>query len=273
MSRTLPAATEAGMSNGGHRHKGWMQIVGWTICGPLFCVLVALGYNVMTFASFPVEIGLRAAFAAIVVPLGLATPFFFYFSIKLGELASANRQLSLLAATDGLTSCLNRTAFTALVEARLEALVPKGDQVHGALLIIDADNFKQINDRFGHHNGDIALTLIARAIRSSVRSGDNVGRLGGEEFGVFLPIVDRYGAEIVAERLRRAVEKLAFVADGHRHQLSVSVGGVVFDRRTGFEDLFKLADERLYVAKNEGRNTVRLIGCATSGSGFAILDA
>ena len=257
----------------GHGLKGWMRIAGWTVFGPLFCVLVARSYNIMTFAPFPTEIRVRAAFAAVVVPLGLATPFFFYFSLKLRELASANRQLSLLAATDGLTNCLNRTAFTALVEARLEALVPQGDHVHGALLIIDADNFKQINDRFGHHNGDIALTLIARAVRSSVRAGDNVGRLGGEEFGVFLPIVDRYGAEIVAERLRRAVEKLAFVADGHHHQLSVSVGGVVFDRRTGFEDLFKMADEQLYAAKDEGRNTVRLIGCATSGAGFAILDA
>ncbi|WP_338610471.1 GGDEF domain-containing protein [Pelagibacterium nitratireducens] len=261
------------MRIGGPRLKGWMPIAGWTVCGPLFCVLVALGYNVVTFAAFPMEIQIRAVFAAIVVPLGLAAPFFLYFSLKLRELASANRQLGLLAATDGLTNCLNRTAFTALVEARLEALVPQGDHVHGALLIIDADNFKQVNDRFGHHNGDIALTLIARAIRSSVRAGDNVGRLGGEEFGVFLPVVDRYGAETVAERLRRAVEKLAFVADGHRHQLSVSVGGVVFDRRTGFEDLFKLADERLYAAKNEGRNTVRLIGCTNSGAGFAILDA
>lgn len=261
------------MSIGGHRLKEWIPIAAWTACGPLFCVLVALGYNIMTFASFPLEIRVRAILAAIIVPFGLATPFFFYFSIKLRELASANRQLSLLAATDGLTNCLNRTAFTALVEARLEALVPQGDHVHGALLVIDADNFKQINDRFGHHNGDIALTLIARAIRSSVRAGDNVGRLGGEEFGVFLPVVDRYGAETVAERLRRAVEKLAFVADGHHHQLTVSVGGVVFDRRTGFEELFRLADERLYAAKNEGRNTVRLIGCATSGAGFAILDA
>lgn len=261
------------MSIGGHRLKEWIPIAAWTACGPLFCVLVALGYNIMTFAGFPSEIRVRAALAAIIVPFGLAAPFFFYFSIKLRELASANRQLSLLAATDGLTNCLNRTAFTALVEARLEALVPQGDHVHGALLVIDADNFKQINDRFGHHNGDIALTLIARAIRSSVRAGDNVGRLGGEEFGVFLPVVDRYGAETVAERLRRAVEKLAFVADGHHHQLTVSVGGVVFDRRTGFEELFRLADERLYAAKNEGRNTVRLIGCATSGAGFAILDA
>ncbi|UYQ73984.1 GGDEF domain-containing protein [Pelagibacterium flavum] len=261
------------MSIGGHRLKEWIPIAAWTACGPLFCVLVALGYNIMTFAGFPSEIRVRAALAAIIVPFGLATPFFFYFSIKLRELASANRQLSLLAATDGLTNCLNRTAFTALVEARLEALVPQGDHVHGALLVIDADNFKQINDRFGHHNGDIALTLIARAIRSSVRAGDNVGRLGGEEFGVFLPVVDRYGAETVAERLRRAVEKLAFVADGHHHQLTVSVGGVVFDRRTGFEELFRLADERLYAAKNEGRNTVRLIGCATSGAGFAILDS
>jgi diguanylate cyclase (GGDEF)-like protein len=250
-----------------------MRIAAWTVGGPLFCVVVALSYNKMTFATFPAEIRLRAAFVAVVVPLGLATPFFFCFSIKLRNLASANRQLSLLAATDGLTNCLNRTAFTVLVKAQLEALVPQGDHVHGALLIIDVDNFKQINDRFGHHNGDVALALIARAICASVRAGDSVGRLGGEEFGVFLPVVDRYGAENLAERLRHSVEKLAFVADGHRHQLSVSVGGVAFDRRTGFEELFKLADERLYAAKKEGRNTVRLVGCATSEAGFAIPDA
>src|SRR5690606_41976328 len=113
---------------------------------------------------------------------------------------------------------------------------------------------------------------LARAIRASVRSGDNVGRLGGEEFGVFLPGVDRLNAEIVAERLRRAVERIAFVADDRHHGLTVSVGGVVFDRRTQFEDLFRLADERLYAAKHEGRNTVRIVAKGSEPA-FAILDA
>ncbi|WP_417581932.1 GGDEF domain-containing protein [Pelagibacterium sp.] len=260
------------MEVGSQGHKGWIRIASWTISGPVFCVLAALVYNSVTFASFAPEIRHQATISAVVVSLGLATPLFLYFSIKLGELASANRQLSLLAATDGLTNCLNRTAFTALVEARLEARVPHGDHVLGALLVIDADNFKQVNDRFGHQNGDLALTLIARAIRSSVRAGDIVGRLGGEEFGVFLPVADRSGADAVAERLRRAVEHLTFVANGHHRQLSVSVGGIVFDHRTGFEELFKLADERLYAAKTAGRNTVRITGCEMAEGDFAILD-
>lgn len=250
-----------------------LRIAAWTMIGPLFCVLVALGYNSVTFAPYGSDIRFQAALSAIVVPLGLAIPFFFCFSIKLGELAAANRKFALMASTDGLTHCLNRNAFTALVEARLESIVPEGDQIHGALLVVDVDNFKQINDRFGHHNGDAALTLIARAIRASVRSGDNVGRLGGEEFGVFLPGVDRFGAETAAERLRRSVEKIAFFANGQHHKLTVSVGGVVFDRRRQFEELFQLADERLYAAKREGRNTVRLATPSPDDVRFAILDA
>lgn len=259
------------MDIGAHPRTGFLQIAGWTVLGPLFCVVVALGYNSVTFAPFAAEIRARALFAALIVPLGLAGPFFFYFSLKLRELGGLNRKLGLLAATDGLTHCLNRAAFTALVEGRLETLVPEGDHIYGALLVIDVDKFKQINDRFGHHEGDVALALIARAIRTSVRAGDNVGRLGGEEFGVFLPGVDRFGAETVAERLRRAVEKIAFVADRRHHALTVSVGGVVFDRRTQFGELFKLADERLYVAKHEGRNTVRMVASGDEPA-FAILD-
>src|SRR5690606_12964262 len=151
--------------------SGFWQIAAWTVFGPLFCVVVALGYNNVTFAPYSAEIRAQALLSAIVVPLGLATPFFFYFSLKLRELAGANRKLSLLAATDGLTRCLHRSAFTALVEARLDMLVPEGDEVHGAFLVIDVDHFKQINDRFGHHHGDRALALIARAIRASVRAG------------------------------------------------------------------------------------------------------
>lgn len=256
-----------------HSIRGWVTILGWTLMGPLFCCVVALAYNHVSFARFPADVRQEAFVAAIVVPLGIAMPFFFYFSLKLRELASVNRSLGVLAATDGLTRCLNRGAFTALVQARLNALVPRGSTLCGALLVIDADRFKDVNDRFGHHNGDVALTLIARAIRSSVRTGDTVGRLGGEEFGVFLPGVDRIGAQLVAERLRRSVETIPFVADGLAHRLTVSVGGVVFENRAQFEELFRQADERLYVAKREGRNTVRLAGLSPSTSGFAIAEA
>lgn len=240
----------------------WRRILPWAVLGPLGCVCVAAAYTAIAFEKFDEAVFAHAMTTAVIVPLALGVPLFLMFSIKLSELAEANRKLGIVAATDGLTACLNRMAFTTLVETRLDG------GMTGALLLIDADHFKRINDCFGHHNGDRALTLIAHAIRASVRRGDAVGRLGGEEFGVFLPGVDREAAKIVAERLRRTVAVTAFVADGMPCELSVSVGGVVFDARSTFEDLFRLADARLYRAKQEGRNRVSLAGYVPDRRGF-----
>ena len=82
-----------------------------------------------------------------------------------------------VASTDALTACLNRGAFTTLVDGHLERLPGMGGARQGALLVIDADHFKSINDRYGHHCGDDALRAIADAIRSSVRKGDLIRRL------------------------------------------------------------------------------------------------
>ncbi len=135
----------------------------------------------------------------------------------------------------------------------------------GALLVIDADHFKAINDRFGHGQGDEALRIISRAIRNSVRGGDLVGRLGGEEFGVFLPGANEMNAADVAERIRRAIADAAFLPNGARCPLSVSVGGAVYEVRIDFSDLFRVADQRLYEAKEAGRNRVQLSSAAKAG--------
>lgn len=238
--------------------EDWYRIGLWTLCGPLLCIAIAVAYNGIVFAGDLPDIRHRAMMAAIVVPSVLGIPLFLCFSLKLCELAAVNRRLGVVAATDGLTNCLNRNAFAEMVDLRIENLLSAGKCPYGALLIVDADHFKQINDRFGHQHGDTALAAMAQAIRSSVRSGDSVGRLGGEEFGVFLPGVDRHAAQAVAERLRQSVEAVPFSANGERHRLSVSVGGVVFDGEARFSLLFPQADERLYLAKREGRNCVRL---------------
>lgn len=124
--------------------------------------------------------------------------------------------------------------------------------------MIDADHFKKINDRFGHYEGDVALKVIAQAIRSTVRRTDLVGRLGGEEFGVFLPGASQSGARMVAERIRQNDSRAAFRPASKAWQLSVSVGCAAFERRIGFSVLFRIADERLYEAKSAGRNRVML---------------
>jgi diguanylate cyclase (GGDEF)-like protein len=131
-------------------------------------------------------------------------------------------------------------------------------RAQGALLIIDADNFKTVNDRYGHDRGDEALVKIASTIKSTLRSPDIVGRLGGEEFGVFLPGVGPDQAKLVAERIRQSVSSADFAPSGKPHQLSVSVGGAVFDGQLPFAELFRLADQQLYVAKRDGRNRVSM---------------
>ena len=158
--------------------------------------------------------------------------------------------MSILASTDSLTAVLNRGAFTMLVEAYLNDARTQARDTQGALLIIDADHFKTINDTYGHDRGDEALKIIAGAIQGVLRGADIVGRIGGEEFGVFLPGATPRVTETVAERIRTSVNVAEFMPVGSKPvELSVSVGGATFAQRVGFTDLFRVADERLYDAK------------------------
>jgi diguanylate cyclase len=232
------------------------SVARWTVFGPLACAIVALLYSAIAFADLGPQALQRALISALIIPVLVGAPLFFYFSMRLRGLAVTNRKLGLVARTDSLTSCLNRGAFTARVETVLEdERGPKS----GALLMIDADNFKLINDLYGHDIGDEALALLARAIRSSLRAGDLLGRMGGEEFGVFLPGLDQNDTETMAERIRLAVQTLNFAPAGQPHELTVSIGGAVFSTSTNFAELFRIADQRLYGAKHSGRNQAYIV--------------
>jgi diguanylate cyclase (GGDEF)-like protein len=235
---------------------GWSSVAKWTIFGTLGCVAVSVGFNMVMFDDLGSKALSRSIMSATVLPVLLGVPLFFYMSMRMRGLAISNLRLGLVARTDSLTSCLNRGAFTAKVTTQLERtdLRPSG-----ALLMIDADNFKAINDLFGHDAGDEALTIIARSIRSTLRAGELVGRMGGEEFGVYLPGVDYRRAEIVAERIRRSINLAIFTPDGRPRQLSVSIGGAVFEGPASFSELFRIADQRLYNAKDTGRNRVTVV--------------
>ena len=115
-----------------------------------------------------------------------------------------------------------------------------------------------MNDRFGHDSGDQALIAIANSIKAMVREPDLVGRIGGEEFGVFLPDANPEQAESVAERIRQAVGSARFAPAGAMHRLSVSVGGAVFSDQLPFAQLFRLADHQLYLAKELGRDRIAI---------------
>jgi diguanylate cyclase (GGDEF)-like protein len=145
---------------------------------------------------------------------------------------------------DALTGLLNRRGF----EMRTR------EAKAGAVLMIDLDRFKAVNDRFGHATGDAVLRHAAQVIASSVRQDDIVARYGGEEFVAFLPGADREMALQIAERVRAAVAREVRAGDT---PVSASIGVAMTDRRLPLGPALALADESAYAAKAAGRNTVR----------------
>jgi len=245
--------------------QGWGRVIVSTVAGAAICVAAALYVDSFNFAGMTEAERLRAILTDVLLPIVLAVPLLLFFTGKLRELAIAHRQLTIIASTDSLTQVMNRAAFSTLVDAYLKDVRQSEAQAHGALLVIDADDFKSVNDRFGHDRGDEALVTIARSIKAMLRGADLVGRLGGEEFGVFLPGATRDQAETVAERIRRSVNDARFEPEGAAHRLSVSVGGAVFEQTVPFADLFRLADQQLYAAKQRGRNRVAIAPVVDGG--------
>lgn len=165
------------------------------------------------------------------------------------ELAAAHRRLSEKARLDEMTGMLNREAFFAALDCSRR----KTDR--GSLLIIDADHFKRINDSFGHLTGDKALLEISAAILRGVRTGDILGRIGGEEFAAFLVGADDREARLVAERIRQEVEMIRFRPEREATvPLTVSIGGTNCAVDASISELMRAADTRLYEAKRGGRN-------------------
>ena len=233
----------------------WRRVLFWTGLITAVSVVASVTVSCLLLDTLSQGINGPGLVAAIVLPVILGGPMMFYMSLRHQQLNVANRRLDILASTDWLTDTLNRRAFTSNASALLEAT-----SVHlGTLLVIDADNFKSINDRFGHEAGDEALQLLARTIAASLRDTDLVGRLGGEEFGVFLADCDYDTATIAAERIRVAVACLDFAPGGVAHHLSVSIGGATAIDRSRFAELFRIADQQLYGAKSSGRNRVELV--------------
>ena len=171
--------------------------------------------------------------------------------------------LQRMALTDELTQLPNRRAFAEEVGRGLNRARRAGSPF--ALAMLDIDHFKQVNDRFGHDAGDQVLRDVAAVMRRSLREGDLVARLGGEEFGIFLPDV---GAEAAVQRLDRLLSSIRSACMIGGEPVTASIGVVhaaEAESNAPYDTLYRIADQALYRAKRGGRN--RVVGAAEPGSG------
>lgn len=178
------------------------------------------------------------------------------------------RAMEMESGRDSLTRLLTRRFMPSILQREVAMSVRHGKRF--AVLLVDGDHFKRINDTHGHDAGDKALTAIAETLMAQVRAGDFVFRYGGEEFLVLLTEMDEKTLVQKAEQIRRAVEKTPVsLGEGRTLPLTVSVGAALHDGHPDYEQVVKAADAALYRAKAAGRNRVCLSGApeaATAGA-------
>ena len=164
-------------------------------------------------------------------------------------------ELFTAAMTDPLTNAANRRYFMSTGEQEFQMQTEQ--QNHLTVLVLDLDDFKSINDRFGRSVGDEALKHFAQICQQSVRGTDLFGRLGGEEFGLILPGAGPAKGEDLSERIRASLNCSPLIVNGKLIELTVSVGVAALNNQSTFEELMFDADKALYLAKNSGHNNVK----------------
>ena len=172
------------------------------------------------------------------------------------NLKESNQLLQKLAQTDPLTELHNRRYMMETLEAEFDRSNRVGSPF--ALLMLDLDHFKQVNDTFGHQLGDKVLQSTAWEIQALLRQYDSAARFGGEEFALLLPETPLNGAKLVAERVRQSINDIEFAGPLSKLKISISIGvaAIPHNKISTVSDLVRLADDALYAAKRNGRNRV-----------------
>ncbi|TAN84975.1 MAG: EAL domain-containing protein [Gallionella sp.] len=203
-------------------------------------------------AEFPVELTVTAVHQK-------DETFFSAFVRDITDRKLAEQQIHQLAFYDALTKLPNRRLLLDRLQQALSASARSGQ--HGAVMFLDIDNFKNLNDTKGHDTGDLLLVEVARRLESCVRDGDTVARLGGDEFVVVLELASNVSvagaqAELVAEKIR-ATLNLPYQLKDYMYHTTPSIGIVLFNGNLeSIDDLLKHADTAMYQAKTRGRNTI-----------------
>ena len=184
---------------------------------------------------------------------------------RTGTLQKMNDELRNLATHDCMTGLLNHSASLDALKSMQTSALRYGGVF--AVIMIDIDHFKSINDQYGHQAGDKVIKAIANTLQASLRQSDSCGRYGGEEFIIILPQSDTQHASQLAERIRRAIQRLK-IEEVRYSEITASFGIALFDPANPEENLIARADQVLYEAKENGRN--RVVVAETT---FAISDS
>lgn len=229
-----------------------------TILITLVAITLAVILDILLGKILGVPIGSQDLTKACLIALIIA-PFISWYPLGLlFKLDKLKKEMAILATYDDLTGLYNRREFNNQSE-KLHQYSARHKQPY-AILVIDLDNFKNINDQYGHPSGDSVLTEFGHILRQQSRSGDISGRLGGEEFGLFLPDTNLKQAENFAERLRETIASSQIACDNQLIQYTASIGvaGNASNPKLSIAQVFKNSDHALYIAKNNGRNQVSI---------------
>lgn len=192
---------------------------------------------------------------SVIVPLIVAAPVAYAGFTLLLKVVESKRRIEKLSRTDELTNLYNRRYFMELARRELALGARYGTPV--AMLMLDMDDFKRVNNSFGHKAGDEVLLACAHIVEGTIRLTDIIGRYGGDEFLVLAPNTDSAGAGELAERIRLAFAKTPILAAEQAVHLTVSIGAVSAEgRASSMDELLQAADHALYQAKHQGRNRI-----------------
>ena len=175
---------------------------------------------------------------------------------RTSELADANAKLKELSITDDLTGLFNRRYLVRALEAEfIRAIRYKRDF---SVLLIDIDDFKQVNDHYGHSCGDAVLVRLASLIKHCIRGSDMVARYGGDEIAILLPETEKSKAVVVAEKLRSLIDETSLEWQGKAIHITCSIGiaSALDQHVANWNDLLDKADQALYRGKGAGKNVV-----------------
>lgn len=210
----------------------------------LFLGLITLGN--LLFLPLIEPLQTQPVLHALVHAVLVGGPFVGFFFVIMMHQARLIRRLSHRSRKDGLTGLNNRNSFLTVAANQLE------NSTGGVVLLLDADCFKQVNDVHGHQSGDDCLKAIAKMLKRNLRHNDIVGRIGGEEFAIFLSYTTIRQAKMIAERLTKPIPfKSATTAE--RLTITMSVGAAEVQPNLSLADLLARADQCLYQAKDLGR--------------------